>query len=237
MNLYIPEIGDLILLTEDWFFKLHYEHRNDGLIAASKLGDLSYHSSWRATPQKPIEMDLPKGTVLAIDRIYIRKGASDYSSITFRIKKCIISDFEGKRFWAKLKDCNTIEFLYEEKGPEVDKVFAIEPEVTFPNPDQLQIGSNKVKLEVVLVEKDKHWKVLRTYKTTVDFELIVENKSGFLLKRPNSYAQYIGRLMSLDGKGKGLDISTFHHWNVERNIRKSLGKERKKIERYFNLVP
>lgn len=110
MNLYIPEIGDLILLTEDWFFKLHYERRNDSLITASKLADLSYHSSGRSTPQKPIEMDLPKGTVLAIDRIYIRKGASDYSSITFRIKKCITSNFEGKRFWAKLSDCNTIEF-------------------------------------------------------------------------------------------------------------------------------
>lgn len=119
MNLYIPEIGDLILLTEDWLFKLYYERRNDSLIAVSKLADPSYYSSWRTIPQKPIEMDLPKGTVLTIDRIYIRKGASDYSSITFKIKKCIIPDFEGKRFWAKLSDCNTIKF---EKFIDTDKI-------------------------------------------------------------------------------------------------------------------
>jgi hypothetical protein len=64
---------------------------------------------------------IPAGTTLKVDRIYIRKGASDYSSITFfaeglgevevtqgwsnkkKVKK------KALRFWAKLSDCNEIE--------------------------------------------------------------------------------------------------------------------------------
>ncbi len=235
MKLYIPEINDLLRLSQPWQFPLHYESRNTTLLQLS--GQCNAGWNGYSSNLSPINFELPVDTLLVVDRIYIRKGSSDYSSLTFRIKACSIKEYVGKRFWAKLKDCNTIEFLHEEKGPEVDKVFAIEPEVTFPNEDQLQIGSNFVKVDVTLTETDKQWKVLRTYKAVVDFELIVENKGGFLLKRPNQITQYIGRLMSLDGKGKGLDISTYNHWNVERNIRKSLGKERKKIERYFNLVP
>lgn len=235
MKLYIPEINDLLRLSQPWQFPLHYESRNTTLLKLS--GQCNAGWNGYSSNLSPINFELPVDTLLVVDRIYIRKGSSDYSSLTFRIKACSIKEYVGKRFWAKLKDCNTIEFLHEDKGPEVDKVFVIEPNVTFPNPDKLQIGSNKVKLEVVLVEKDRQWKVLRTYKTTVDFELIVENKGGFLLKRPNSYAQYIGRLMPLDGKGKGLDISAYSHWNVSGNIRIRLGKERQKIERYFNLVP
>jgi hypothetical protein len=40
-----------------------------------------------------------------VDRIYIRKGAADYSSITFRIHG---DPFDKKRFWAKLADVNNI---------------------------------------------------------------------------------------------------------------------------------
>ncbi len=55
-----------------------------------------------------LNLCLPKGTVIIPDRIYIRKGKSDYSSITFRI-----GSFPGKkrftgRFWVPLKDVNNI---------------------------------------------------------------------------------------------------------------------------------
>lgn len=57
---------------------------------------------------------ISSGSVLSFDRIYIRKGNEDYSSVTFFIKS---SDTPGldwkkyskKRFWAKLKDVNKIE--------------------------------------------------------------------------------------------------------------------------------
>jgi hypothetical protein len=67
---------------------------------------------------------LPKNTELKVDRVFIRKGASDYSSITFNISKTDISFLTSqrdggtmkkgrkRRFWVKLKDANTME-IYE----------------------------------------------------------------------------------------------------------------------------
>lgn len=71
-----------------------------------------------------LEVVVPKGTVLAVDRIYIRKGSSDYSSITFFAKglgETIVKSAypyssrkstkkKALRFWAKLDDCNRIQF-------------------------------------------------------------------------------------------------------------------------------
>jgi len=97
--MYVPEIGDLIKLTEDWNFNLNSEsYRNRSL--AEILGK-----------NGPVNnVTLPKDTVLKIDRIYIRKGASDYSSLTFRIEETENKKIKGKRFWAKLRDVNKIEF-------------------------------------------------------------------------------------------------------------------------------
>jgi cytochrome c1 len=68
-----------------------------------------------------IKITLPAGTILQVDRIYIRKGASNYSSVTFYCKSLpsvsINDRFNPKkkpnkavRFWVKLDDCNKIEF-------------------------------------------------------------------------------------------------------------------------------
>lgn len=55
---------------------------------------------------------IPKDTILGVDRIYIRKGVSAYSSITFTIPKVLNkkNPFAGTRFWVKLSDVNKIEF-------------------------------------------------------------------------------------------------------------------------------
>lgn len=52
-----------------------------------------------------VPITLPVGTKLKVDRIYIRKGASDFSSISF----FATIDKKDYRFWAKLADVNTIE--------------------------------------------------------------------------------------------------------------------------------
>lgn len=58
------------------------------------------------------EVTIPVGSVLAIDRIFIRKGMNDYSSLTFFLKAHPDKVFKKKpRFWAKLVDCNKIEFV------------------------------------------------------------------------------------------------------------------------------
>lgn len=59
-----------------------------------------------------IEITFPINTILKIDRVYIRKGFSAYSSITFYIKNLESEKKKPKayRFWVKLSDCNEIEF-------------------------------------------------------------------------------------------------------------------------------
>ncbi len=62
---------------------------------------------------------LPAGTVLSIDRIYIRKGVGDFDSVTFFIKDCpdkslapkkMKGKFVGSsRFWTKLHFANQID--------------------------------------------------------------------------------------------------------------------------------
>jgi hypothetical protein len=192
MQLYIPEIGDTIMLTQDWEFELHAERRNEQLAAffghyltgygrglwleessfprlrkpeynieypdredpkfrkmfgrydysaydrACEEAKLSnpeyleyqrYSDEWYATAKsigKPVLIvRIPAGTTLSIDRIYIRKGASEFSSITFYAKGLGEVTMNGsrfswgnqktvkrkaQRFWAKLEDCNKIQF-------------------------------------------------------------------------------------------------------------------------------
>lgn len=55
-------------------------------------------------------MTIPKDTILIIDRIYIRNGGKEYSSITFRIKDSPNKKLNKARFVAKLIDTRSIEF-------------------------------------------------------------------------------------------------------------------------------
>lgn len=61
--------------------------------------------------QEVATVTIPTGSVLSIDRIYIRKGGSDWSSLTFFLKEHPSMSFKKKpRFWASLPECNKIEF-------------------------------------------------------------------------------------------------------------------------------
>jgi len=127
MQFYVPEIGEMIVLTTDWPFTLYREYRNSKLI--EKLDEpLPKHNLFgKDYPQSDYTPDiivagpsgggrrtlksqpclLEKGTTLRVDRIYVRKGNSDYSSLTFIIKN---GPYRGARFWAKLDDVNTLTF-------------------------------------------------------------------------------------------------------------------------------
>ena len=132
MKLYIPELGSVITLTKDWTFTVCNESRNRTLAAFMGISSISPRYPLGATHGEPIvcsrsstgtdkweRVEYPtyrprsttckfiwaKGTKLTVDRIYIRKGNEDYSSLTFKTKvgnKVI-------RFFAKLADVNNIE--------------------------------------------------------------------------------------------------------------------------------
>lgn len=106
-NLFIPSIGDTIILSGPWTFTLYEETRNMKLV---KVVDLSYtgngYPAWtnRRPAPRTWTVTMPALTTLIVDRIYIRNGNEDFSSLTFR------TSFQGKnvRFWAKLDDVNKI---------------------------------------------------------------------------------------------------------------------------------
>lgn len=103
MRIWIPNCGDAAILDADWTFHLHPEGRNSefcGVVKGSKR---------RGGEYDPIDVRLPQGTELVVDRIYIRQTASDYASVTFIIKDCPIFDWIGERFWAKLEDVNRMD--------------------------------------------------------------------------------------------------------------------------------
>lgn len=68
--------------------------------------------SYKATNKKAnpyIEVTFPVGTQLSVDRIYIRRGAESFNSVTFRTTKiCPEKILRSGRFWVKLKDANKI---------------------------------------------------------------------------------------------------------------------------------
>ena len=141
MQLYIPQLSDKLKLTNPWTFTLHWEARNRTLVEAclmpyltknkgpAKNSDLWYMEglTYKGTSIKTTneEITLPAGSILSVDRIYIRQGVKDFNSVTFRLIKSsastiIISDgsvlainpkVRSIRFWAKLADANRIEFI------------------------------------------------------------------------------------------------------------------------------
>lgn len=120
MKLYIPTNGERLRLTADWTFTLYsenYGNRNKTLFERLQVEKIRRPDQWRGDILRyPVsqEVTLPTETVLQVDRIYIRKGAEEYDSITFYIlKHPVWSDPKRKtlaRFWAKLPEVNTIEF-------------------------------------------------------------------------------------------------------------------------------
>lgn len=113
MRLYVPEIGDQLWLSQDWKFWLHEERRNESLLKIIVPGYTKKHWSEPSTDHACV---IPAGTELIVARVYIRNGARDFSSLTFRIGYCEHKVWRKKRFWAKLSDVNRIQFLVQVAG-------------------------------------------------------------------------------------------------------------------------
>lgn len=108
-QLYLPEIKDQLRLVKPWTFMLHNHHLNTSLWQALEIKlTEGGNVGGRWVRPSPVEVTLPVDTILTVDRIYIRQGKSEYSSVTFR---SIIEGVKKKpRFWAKLEDVNRIYF-------------------------------------------------------------------------------------------------------------------------------
>ena len=117
VQFFVPEIGTNIKLTEDWTFELYGEYRNDGLldlIGVPQQGRWAPEGGYKHAP-----VTIVADATLTVDRIYVRKGVQEYSSLTFWLGKHAQVDYHGGsfitqkriRFWAKLSDVNQINGL------------------------------------------------------------------------------------------------------------------------------
>lgn len=138
MKMYIPEIGDSIKLTSDWTFDLYNEYRNDSVGPLfglpenySHIEDTKRYDVYKKTGVFPEEetivtsVTLPAGTILKVDRIYIRKNNEEFSSLSFFITETSLPGFTKKRyrFWAKLADVNNMEFEIDDRATNRTRYF------------------------------------------------------------------------------------------------------------------
>ena len=139
-KLFVPACGDRITLAAPWSFNLYLEHRNVRFAEARGLYEPKPGERWgayeqdgsnRPTRLKKVRCELPAGTELEFDRLYIRtfnksriQEGDDYDSVTFKVMK------NGKaarnqRFWAKLSDVCEIEYTTEVDSLYRDRVKAV----------------------------------------------------------------------------------------------------------------
>lgn len=106
-QMFIPPLGTVIKLSCPWTFNLHRESRNWSMLEHFSLPTGYYD------PKVQL-VTIPFGAELKIDRIYIKKSAPSYNSVTFSWLKHSIPLKRNLRFWAKLDEVNKIEFIIKE---------------------------------------------------------------------------------------------------------------------------
>jgi hypothetical protein len=107
MKFNIPSVGYKFLVKQDWAIALYDEYRNS--VAHKWLGvkPLVGSNGYRII-NSSVPVVIPEGTLLSVDRIYIRKGKDDYDSITFRVLG--VKGYGVVRFWVKLDELNNLEY-------------------------------------------------------------------------------------------------------------------------------
>jgi hypothetical protein len=116
MNLYIPKLKTKIELIKDWNFTLHKEYRNDTFY--KRINNVDDWQAYHALPDTT-NVTLKEGSILSVERVYIRSGQSNYDSVTFVLldspQRELVTQPKAKpRFWVKLDDANNVEFkLFE----------------------------------------------------------------------------------------------------------------------------
>jgi len=200
MKLYIPSCGDRIVLSSLWTFDLYFNESRNRTFSKENGVQIThnvnvYTSDWREKLKENTKFTLPENTILECDRIYIRTHAKtstskddNYDSITWRV----IGSKTKQRFWAKLSDCNNIEYHannvipYENRKTE-KKVKALTSKIIrekihnsmFSLDDEEQIEFRSLFLDAL--NEDKVSKYFKTFhkRYTFAYEQNVKNGSMF----------------------------------------------------------
>lgn len=129
MKFFIPEIGFKFKLTKDCEVRLFHEHRN-------KTAFHNFNIKLDTNKINCFEkVTIPAGAILDVDRIYIRNGADDFSSLTFvwsnpKVGGKMFFGKSGVRFWIKLEEVNNFEFEEYVASTEEANEIAVKKEKT-----------------------------------------------------------------------------------------------------------
>jgi len=107
MLFFIPPLGTRFRLKQHFSFELVHEERNKSLwnlFAAFPYERHTYKNRGVTT-----NVQLSPGDTLIVDRIYVRKGYTEYSSVTFRGHVKVDGVNHKVRFFVNLPDINGIE--------------------------------------------------------------------------------------------------------------------------------
>jgi hypothetical protein len=93
----IPSIGSQLRTTHDFAFTIDTkEYRNTAAVEAFNHAGILHKKT----------VTLPAETILEVQRIYIRRAAADYDSITLKVLSSTTKGIEKKRFWVSLAELN-----------------------------------------------------------------------------------------------------------------------------------
>ena len=129
MKLFLPTLGTHLTLTKPWTFKLKDRVENEkwwtslhGATPSRQVYFYGYTSfpqrritspvatsdCWKESyiPDSPILTVLPKGTLLEVKKIFIRKGMREYDSIVFKVPKGSSRLVPFGEFTVDLKEVN-----------------------------------------------------------------------------------------------------------------------------------
>ena len=100
-GLFVPDIGTKMRLVMPWQTEVIAEYRNSAMIEL--LEDQKQPRYYRGDQRRRWSIIIQPGSVLAVDRVYIRqgKGFEDFSSLTFRLAKGATVQYDGQTFVTK----------------------------------------------------------------------------------------------------------------------------------------
>jgi hypothetical protein len=106
----IPTVGSRITLTQDWTFTLIGEYRNQKFYV--QMHGEQPRGFWKhdgparyqhTQPYVEATTTLPAGSVLRVDRIYVKKGIGEFDSVTFICEAMPKSEPTQREPWTKSK--------------------------------------------------------------------------------------------------------------------------------------
>jgi len=116
---FIPELESRVALEEDWGCSIFNEYRNSGISEADGHGKISFSIG---DGKSFYDRTFPAGSEFLVKRIYVRSGATEYSSVTLAVVNTTDRNIsklkKGNklycRFWVKLEDFNNAKFLIKQ---------------------------------------------------------------------------------------------------------------------------